>query len=158
MKISQLPDLPGTAGSVDVPCVYNGADYKTTLVTNSNTLPVYQSGDSISGYLYGSGYITSDSKSCVLTLPMPKVFASGATVSLTSLLVSVRVVNGGYLGATNGIDLTAKVTSTTCSGTALVISLSQLSAFSYGTGGNSSGTVTNNTPVAGYVSISATVI
>ena len=158
MKISDLPDLPGTAPNVDVPCTYNGADYKTTITANQGALPIYQSGDTISGYLYGYGYVTSDSKNATLIFPMPKLFQSGATLSISSLLASMRVVQGGYLGATNGIDLTAKVTGTTCQGTALIISLSSSTAFTYGSGGSSSGTVTNNTPVAGYVSISATVI
>lgn len=157
MKISQLPNLPSSASSVEIPCVYNGADYKTLYTANSDALPIYQSGDTISGYLYGYGYVTSSSKDATLIFPMPKMFAAGASVSVTSLLASLRVVQGGYLGASNGIDLTSLITSVTCQGTALIINLSGSSAFTYGTGGSSSGTVTNNTPVAGYVTIQATV-
>ena len=157
MKISQLPDLPSSASSVEIPCVYNGADYKTPYTANASVLPIYQSGDTINGYLYGYGYVTSDSKALTLVFPMPKIFTAGASVSVTSLLASLRVVQGGYLGANNGVDLTSMITSVTCQGTALIVSLSSVSAFTYGSGGSSSGTVTNNTPVAGYVTIQATV-
>ena len=158
MRIGELPDLPETAPTVIVPCTYNNADYKVEITANQTALPIYQSGDYISGYLYGYGYVTSSSKDVVLAFPMPKIFQSGATLSVTNLLVSMRVGQGGYLGANNGIDLTSKVTGTTCQGTALIISLSSSTAFTYGSGGSSIGTVTNNTPVAGYISILATVI
>ena len=157
MRIAQLPDLPGTAPTVDVPCTYNGADYKTTITANQDALPIYGSGDSISGYLYGFGYVSSSSKDSTFVFPMPKVFLGGATISVTSLLVSMRTINGGYLGATNGTDMTSLVTAVTCQGTAIIVNLSKSTAFTYGSGGTSAGTVMNNTPVCGYVSIDATV-
>ena len=134
MKISQLPDLPGSASSVEIPCVYNGADYKTPYTANASALPIYQSGDTISGYLYGFGYVSSSSKAAYLVLPMPKLFMPGAAISLTSLLCSIRVHNGGYLGANSGIDMTSLVSNVTCQGTALILTLSSSTAFTYGSG------------------------
>lgn len=157
MRISQLPDLPSSAPSVEVPCTYNGADYKAEITVNADALPIYGSGDSISGYLYGFGHITSSSKDAAIVCPMPKMFQSGAAVTVSSLLVSMRVHNGGYLGASGGIDMTSLITSATCQGTALIINLRSSTAFTYGTDGSSAGTVTNNTPMCGYVSIAATV-
>lgn len=156
MRIAQLPDLPGTAPTVDVPCTYNGADYKTTITANQGALPIYQSGDSISGYLYGFGYVTSSSKDAWIICPMPKMFQNSATISITSLSVSMRVHNGGYLGS-NTVDMTSLVAAATCQGTALIIKLTSSTAFTYGSGGTPSGTVTNNTPICGYISIQAAV-
>lgn len=158
MRISQLPDLPSSAPTVEVPCTYNGVDYKTEITANAPALPIYQSGDQITGYLYCYGYVTSDSQSVYITMPLPKVLQSGASVSITSLTGSIRTVNGGYLESANGANLTSRVASVTAQGTALIIGLSKSSAFTYGSGGTPSGNVTNNTPLAGYVSISATVI
>lgn len=157
MRIAQLPDLPSSAPSVEVPCTYNGADYKAEITVNADALPIYGSGDTISGYIYGFGYITSSSKDAVIVCPMPKMFQSGAAVTVSSLLVSMRPHNGGYLGATNGIDMTSLITSAVCQGTALIINLRSSTAFTYGTDGTSAGTVTNNTPMCGYVTIAATV-
>ena len=156
MRIGELPDLPETAPTVVVPCTYNNADYKVEIVANQTSLPIYQSGDYISGYLYGYGYVTSSSKDAWIICPMPKMFQGGATVSITSLSVSMRVHNGGYLGS-NTVDMTSLVAAATCQGTALIIKLSSSTAFTYGSGGTPSGTVTNNTPMCGYVSIIAAV-
>lgn len=156
MRIGELPDLPETAPTVVVPCTYNNADYKVEIVANQTALPIYQSGDYISGYLYGYGYVTSSSKDAWIICPMPELFQSGATISITSLTVSMRVHNGGYLG-NHTVDMTSLVAATTCQGTALIIKLTDPSAFTYGTGGTPSGTVTNNTPICGYVSIIAAV-
>ena len=125
-------------------------------MANQTSLPIYQSGDYISGYLYGYGYVTSSSKDAWIICPMPKMFQGGATVSITSLSVSMRVHNGGYLGS-NTVDMTSLVAAATCQGTALIIKLSSSTAFTYGSGGTPSGTVTNNTPMCGYVSIIAAV-
>ena len=156
MRIGELPDLPETAPTVVVPCTYNNADYKVEIVANQTSLPIYQSGDYISGYLYGYGYVTSSSKDAWIICPMPELFQNGATISITSLSVSMRVHNGGYLGS-NTVDMTSLVASTTCQGTALIIKLTSSTAFTYGSGGTPSGTVTNNTPICGYVSIIAAV-
>ena len=156
MRIGELPDLPETAPTVVVPCTYNNADYKVEIVANQTSLPIYQSGDYISGYLYGYGYVTSSSKDAWIICPMPKMFQGGATVSITSLSVSMRVHNGGYLGS-NTVDMTSLVAAATCQGTALIIKLTSSTAFTYGSGGTPSGTVTNNTPISGYVSIIAAV-
>lgn len=157
MRIAELPDLPETAPTVVVPCTYNNADYKVEIVANQTSLPIYQSGDYISGYLYGFGYVTSGSTDAWIICPMPKLFQAGATVSITSLLCSIRPTNGGYLGASNSIDMTSLVAAATCQGTALIIKLTSSTAFTYGSGGTPSGTVTNNTPICGYVSIIAAV-
>ena len=156
MRIAELPDLPETAPTVIVPCTYNNADYKVEVTANQTALPIYQSGDYISGYLYGYGYVTSNSKDAWLIFPMPEMFQSGATVSITSLTVSMRVHNGGYLGS-NTVDMTSLVAAATCQGSALIIKLTSSTAFTYGSGGTPSGTVTNNTPMCGYVSIIAAV-
>lgn len=156
MRIAQLPDLPDSAPSVEVPCTYNGADYKTEITVNADALPIYGSGDTISGYLYGYGYVTSSSKDAWIICPMPEMFQSGATISITSLSVSMRVHNGGYLGS-NTVDMTSLVAAATCQGTALIIKLTSSTAFTYGSGGTPSGTVTNNTPMCGYISIQAAV-
>lgn len=156
MRIADLPDLPETAPTVIVPCTFNNADYKVEVTANQNVLPIYQSGDEISGYLYGYGYVTSNSKDAWIICPMPEMFQGGATISITSLSVSMRVHNGGYLGS-NTVDMTSLVEAVTCQGTALIIKLTSPTAFTYGSGGTPSGTVTNNTPMCGYVSIAATV-
>lgn len=156
MRIGELPDLPETAPTVVVPCTYNNADYKVEIVANQTSLPIYQSGDYISGYLYGYGYVTSSSKDAWIICPMPKMFQSGAAITITSLSVSMRVHNGGYLGS-NTVDMTSLVAAATCQGTALIIKLTSSTAFTYGSGGTPSGTVTNNTPMCGYVSIIAAV-
>ena len=158
MRISQLPDLPDTAPTVEVPCTYNGVDYKTEITANAPALPIYQSGDHISGYLYCYGYITSDSQSVYIIMPVQKMFASGASLSITSLTGSIRTVDGGYLESANGANLSSRVSSVTCQGTALIIGLAKSTAFTYGSGGTASGNVSNNTPLAGYVSINATVL
>ncbi len=154
MRINDLPALPDSAEGVVVPCSYNGADYKVPLPGAPGALPLYQSGDDVSGYFYAFGYITSSSKDVWICCPMPKIFQSGATLSVLSLIVSLRVVNGGYLG-NNTVDMTAKLISTECQGGTLIIKLSSASAFTYGSDGTSAGTVTNNTPLCGYISLQA---
>lgn len=158
MRIDQLPDLPGGVSNVTVPCTHNGADYKKEITVEGDALPIYKVNDEISGYLYGFGYVTSSAKDAAIVCPLPKMFSSGADLRITSLLVSMRVHNGGYLAANAGADLTALISSFVCQGTALIINLHSSTAFTYGTGGTSGGTVTNNTPMCGYVSIAATVI
>lgn len=157
MRIAQLPDLPSSVPQVVVPCTYNGADYKTPVVANADTLPIYSSGDSLPSYLYGYGYITDDAQEVTLMFPMDKIFLSGTTISITSFLCAMRVAQGGYLANALRVDLTSKVTASYCTGTYLRIVLHNSTAFTYGVSGVSRGTVTNNTPMCGYVSVQATV-
>lgn len=44
MRIEQLPELPGSATEVDVPCSYNGADFKLPLDPNGGYRPDYEIG------------------------------------------------------------------------------------------------------------------
>ena len=44
MRIEQLPELPGSATEVDVPCSYNGADFKLPLDPNGGYRPTYEIG------------------------------------------------------------------------------------------------------------------
>ena len=157
MRIAHLPDLPSSVPQVVVPCTYNGADYKTPVVANADTLPIYSSGDSLPSYLYGYGYITDDAQEVTLMFPMDKIFLSGTTISITSFLCAMRVAQGGYLANALRVDLTSKVTASYCTGTYLRIVLHNSTAFTYGVSGVSRGTVTNNTPMCGYVSVQATV-
>lgn len=157
MRIAQLPDLPSSVPQVIVPCTYNGADYKTEVVANADTLPIYSSGDSLPTYLFGYGYITDDAQEVTLIFPMEKMFMPATTISITSFLCAMRVTQGGYLANALRVDLTNKVTASYCAGTYLRIVLRNSTAFTYGVSGVSRGTVTNNTPMCGYVSVQATV-
>lgn len=152
MRIDQLPDLPASAGTVVVPCSYNGADYKGSMEANS-AVHTWQSGDGINDSLYGFGYVSSSAKVLTFIALTPKMFNAGATVSLTSLLAAIRVVGGGYLSSALNNDLTAEVTSIVCSGTMLIITVTSPVAWTYGSGGTPTGTIPNNTPVAGYVTV-----
>ena len=121
-------------------------------------VPLFSSGDTFNAtVLYGSGYITSDAEELDLTLEMPKLFRPGASVSISAITVALRVAAGGYLGAVNGYDMTAMVRSITPYGATLRINCTSSTAFQYGTGGTSRGTVTNNTPVVGYVTLTGAV-
>ena len=156
MRIDQLPALPAGAGTAKFPCSYNGADYVKELETNPSVL-VYQSGDQINDSLFGFGYVTTDAKQLTFICLTPKMFGAGAAVSATSVLAAVRAVGGGYIANAIGADLTSKVTSVVCSGCMLIFTITKSTAWTYGSGGTSSGTVTNNTPVAGYLTVQLTV-
>lgn len=152
MRIDQLPPLPASAGTVKVPCSFNGADYAGEMEANT-AVNTWQSGDAINASLYGFGYVSSSAKVLTFIAMTPKMFNAGASVSLTLLLAAVRVVGGGYLSSVLNNDLTSLVTDITCSGTALIITISSPTAWEYGSGGSSSGAIPNNTPVAGYVTV-----
>lgn len=156
MRINQLPELPEQAESVEVPCSYNGADYKAPMSAN---LPAqyYQSGEVINGIFYGFGYVSSSAKQISLTLLMPKPFLTDAQITITALVASLRVVDGGYVGNALSTDLTPFISSVISVGSSLQIALVQSAAFTYGSGGTSRGTITNNTPLCGNVQIMANV-
>ena len=156
MRIDQLPTLPGDALSANVPCTYNGADYQTPMTVNQSG-QYYQSGDTITGAFYGSGFVTTDSQQLTVTVFMPKLFLPDASITPTSVRVSMRTVGGGYVGTAIDTDMTNIFSSAVCSGAALTVTLISPTALQYGSGGASRGTITNNTPVAGYIQLTATV-
>lgn len=156
MRINQLPPLPAGATGAKMPVSYNGADYQADAPVNV-TAATYQPGDFINTYLYGFGYTTNDGKSVAFCCLTPKSFNAGAGVTVNSVTSGIRVVEGGYLGAQNGIDVTSYVTNVEVRGNQLIITINKSTAWSYGSGGTSAGTIKNNAPVAGYLTVNATV-
>ena len=157
MRIDQLPMLPEEALSANVPCTYNGADYQTPMTVNQSG-QFYQSGETIDGYLYGSGFITTTSHQLTMTFPMPKLFQPSASIGTpSSILVSMRAVGGGFVGTEIGTDMTSLYSSSVCNGTALTITIMSTPMFTYGEDGSNYGTIKNNTPVCGYIRLTATV-
>lgn len=142
--------------AVSVAGVAVDAQGDVPLTAAALSVPLFSPGDALgdaqSGVtLYGSGYVTSDATELDLTLEMPKLFRPGASVSISELTVSLRVAAGGYVGAVNGFDMTSMIRSITPYGATLRLNLISTTALQYGIGGTSRGTITNNTPVVGYV-------
>lgn len=157
MRIDQLPTLPEDALSANVPCTYNGADYQTPMTVNQSG-QFYQSGEQISGAFYGSGFITTDAQQLTVTVFMPKLFQPSASIGTpSSILVSMRAVGGGYVGTAIATDMTSLFSSSVCAGAGMTVTLMSSTPFQYGVSGSSRGQIPNNTPVCGYIQITATV-
>ena len=157
MRIEQLPDIPESAGSAYIPGTFNGADYKIPFTVSGNAM-YYQSGDEINADIYCYGYVTSSSTQCTLICTMPKMFQNGAEFNGTAQIhASVRVVGGGYLDNQINAEVTTAQSSITLNGSIMVIQLTRSAGWTYGSGGTAAGTIPNNTPVAGYIGLIATV-
>ncbi len=157
MRIDQLPTLPEEALSANVPCTYNGADYQTPMTVNQSG-QFYQSGEQISGTFHGCGFITTDAQQLTMTVFVPKLFQLGASIGTPdSILVSMRAVGGGYVGTAINTDMTSLYSSCECNGVGLTITLISATPFLYGVSGSSRGQILNNTPVCGYIRLTATV-
>lgn len=152
MRINQLPDLPSNAQGAQIPCTYNGADYKTPLAGGGSGMDgyVYNSGTRVNGTFYGFGYVTSSSTQVTMIFSMPKTFYKGASITPTYISASIRDIHGGYIGNRISANLTSIYNSSTCDGYILTLLLKGSQPLEYGEDGVRKGTCTNNTPVTGY--------
>ena len=108
---------------------------------------MYKAGDSISAAAYVYGWITSSQTQLILFFPLARSIVSGTTVTCTAATAAyIRSVAGSYVGGSNS-TLTSYITATTIRTGGLQVTLTK----SEGWG------VTNNTPVAGTISLKFTI-
>ncbi len=117
----------------------------------------YTSAQSIDGTYYAYGYITNGGKSAYIVAQLPKMALPETLVQLASVKSAMRVVDGGYIGNAENYDVTSYVTNMSVSGSSLIILFTKSTAWTYGVGGTSSGTVVNNTPICGRVTVQGAV-
>lgn len=117
----------------------------------------YTSAQSINGTYYAYGYITNGGKSAYIVAQLPKMTLPDTLVQLASVKSAMRVVGGGYIGNAENYDVTSYVTNMSVSGSSLIILFTKSTAWTYGVGGTSSGTVVNNTPICGRVTVQGAV-
>lgn len=113
----------------------------------------YTSAQSIDGTYYAFGFITGGRQSAYIVAQLPKVVLPESLVQIASLQCAMRVVGGGYIGNAENVNVTANISSASVFGTTLLILITNTSGWTYGTGGTSSGSVVNNTPICGRVTV-----
>ena len=108
---------------------------------------LYKAGDTVSVAAYVYGWITNSQTQLILVIPMTRGIESGTTVTCTSATAAyLRAVNGTYVAGSNS-TLTSYITSTTIRTCGLQVLLTKLEGWG----------VTNNTPVAGTISLKFTI-
>lgn len=107
---------------------------------------------------FAFGYITDDSTSCYMMIPLTiNDFVSG--VSVLSLKMSMRCHNGGYVSAIKSgkdpttVDVVDTIGSETIGAQGILIKLEHVQWQCVSIKGVGSGTITNNTPIAGTVTM-----
>lgn len=122
----------------------------TDLDTINNSLPILRNTGTFSNQnVYNiTGYITSGSTEVILYIPM-NFNANIKAATVTSAILSIRTVNGGYLGGALSSDLTQYIASTTLRLLQGILQIQLTKSDGWG--------ITNNTPLCGNGRISYTV-
>lgn len=98
-RFSQLEVGTISTSYVAIESGTNSADNEMAKINGAiNSAMYYKSGDSLSGTnLAVFGSITGSSKAVVLEIPLPKLLASDATVTIASTSAQIQLATGGYL-------------------------------------------------------------